>query len=424
MWLSTTTITPRVAGQGREVAVVDRCVGVLLRVEHPHQQVGELRRAGRPRGGGRPRWSRGRAGRAAPRLRASRGRGSPGSSIESRVVWWRGGMPEPLQQLLGALGAPHASGGPRRGRAPHADRGQLQAGQRVERRRLARAGRPGDARPRCGRPRAAAGRRRARRPPAPRPPRRRRAGPRAARGRREGLDPAAEVACPRVTSRGRPRARTSSSPSASAAARDGRRSDRAEARPGVRRRAHVFHPARAHAQRSGVSGSSPGRRAGRCIAPARLAAAPAPGPRARCGPARRALRTAWSPKTASSSFWPSTAEPPAMPASAPVTPEVWAKTTIISATDSPLTPKARNRAVLRLSAPSVRTMFSTSCCHSRTARSASRRRSREARPSSRPGVAEQPLARGQLAPRRPRPARPRPRRARGSASPGRTRRPR
>jgi hypothetical protein len=32
----------RVARLGREVAVVDRCVRVLLRVEHPHQQVGEL----------------------------------------------------------------------------------------------------------------------------------------------------------------------------------------------------------------------------------------------------------------------------------------------------------------------------------------------------------------------------------------------
>ena len=50
------------------------------------------------------------------------------------------------------------------------------------------------------------------------------------------------------------------------------------------------------------------------------------------------LRTAWSPKTASSSFCPSTAEPPAMPTSAPVSPAVWENTTTISATDSPLTP--------------------------------------------------------------------------------------
>ena len=71
-----------------------------------------------------------------------------------------------------------------------------------------------------------------------------------------------------------------------------------------------------------------------------------------------------------------------MPASAPVMPAVWAKTTTISATDSPLTPNARNRAVVRLSAPSLRTMSSTPCCHSRTARSASRRNSREARPRS------------------------------------------
>ena len=101
------------------------------------------------------------------------------------------------------------------------------------------------------------------------------------------------------------------------------------------------------------------------------------------------VRTAWSPKTASSSFWPTTAEPPAMPASAPVTPAVWAKTTIISATDRPLTPKARNRAVVRLSAPSVRTISSTSLCQSRTARSARRRRSRDARPRSSPDAGQQ-----------------------------------
>ena len=42
MWLSTTSITSGVARERLEVAVVDRGVGVLLRVEHPHQQVGEL----------------------------------------------------------------------------------------------------------------------------------------------------------------------------------------------------------------------------------------------------------------------------------------------------------------------------------------------------------------------------------------------
>ena len=81
-----------VAGQRREVAVVDRRVGVLLRVQHPDQQVGELRPAGPPRGGGRPRWSRGRAGRAGRRRRGDWSSRRV-SSIESRVTWCRGGMP-------------------------------------------------------------------------------------------------------------------------------------------------------------------------------------------------------------------------------------------------------------------------------------------------------------------------------------------
>ena len=112
------------------------------------------------------------------------------------------------------------------------------------------------------------------------------------------------------------------------------------------------------------------------------------------------VRTAWSPKTASSSFCPSTAEPPAMPASAPVTPAVCAKTTTISATESPLTPNARKRAVERLSAPSLRTMSRTSDCQSRTARSASRRKSREARPRSSPASVEQDLPGRHRLPRR------------------------
>ena len=47
---------------------------------------------------------------------------------------------EPLEELLGALAAPDAGGGPRGGRAADADGGELELGQRVERRRLARAG--------------------------------------------------------------------------------------------------------------------------------------------------------------------------------------------------------------------------------------------------------------------------------------------
>ena len=67
MWLRTTIITSVCGASGAQVAVVDGGVGVLLRVEHPHEQVGELAPAGRPRGGARPRSSRGRAGRAARR---------------------------------------------------------------------------------------------------------------------------------------------------------------------------------------------------------------------------------------------------------------------------------------------------------------------------------------------------------------------
>ena len=97
-----------------------------------------------------------------------------------------------------------------------------------------------------------------------------------------------------------------------------------------------------------------------------------------------------------------------MPTSAPVRPAVWANTTTISATDSPLTPKARNRAVLRLSAPSVRTISSTPCCQSRTARSASPAEvargpaevlagARRAGPCRRPATARTPSARSAAA---------------------------
>ena len=123
---------------------MDRGVGVLLRVEHPHQQVGELRPAGRPRGGGRPRWSRGRAGRAARRPSSSLVLAAAG--VEHRVA---GGLvprrdAEPLEQLVGALAPPDAGGRPRGRRAADADGRELEPGQRVERRGLARPGRAGD----------------------------------------------------------------------------------------------------------------------------------------------------------------------------------------------------------------------------------------------------------------------------------------
>ena len=41
-WLSTTSIARRVPGQGTQIAVVQRGVGVLLRVHDPHEQVDEL----------------------------------------------------------------------------------------------------------------------------------------------------------------------------------------------------------------------------------------------------------------------------------------------------------------------------------------------------------------------------------------------
>ena len=149
MWLSTTSMTPAWVAERREVAVVDRRVGVLLRVEHPHQQVGELHDpvdlevVGDLGGVVVGQVEQDHALHlVGPRRRPV---SSPEvSSIESRVVWWRGGMPSHSSSSCGTLGAPDAGRGPRRGRAAYADRGQLQAGQRVERRRLARSGRARD----------------------------------------------------------------------------------------------------------------------------------------------------------------------------------------------------------------------------------------------------------------------------------------
>ena len=53
------------------------------------------------------------------------------------------------------------------------------------------------------------------------------------------------------------------------------------------------------------------------------------------------LRTAWSPRTASSSFWLSAEAPPATAISPATSPPVCANTTIISISPRPLTPKAR-----------------------------------------------------------------------------------
>ena len=101
MWLSTTTITPRVRGQRGQVAVVDRGVGVLLRVEDPDEQVGELDEAVDLEVVRRPRWSRGRAGRAA---RRPRGRGRPGRS--------RGASPASSGAARGCRATPAGSAAP------------------------------------------------------------------------------------------------------------------------------------------------------------------------------------------------------------------------------------------------------------------------------------------------------------------------
>ena len=102
-------------------------------------------------------------------------------------------------------------------------------------------------------------------------------------------------------------------------------------------------------------------------------------------------------------------------------PPVWAKTTTISATASPLTPYARKRAVPRLSAPSVRTMLEHVLLP--VADRALGAAAEVARGAAEvlAGVREQRLAGGQTPARTRRRARRPPRRARGSASRARTR---
>ena len=126
----------------REVAVVDRGVGVLLRVQHPHQQVGQLhqpvdlevvRDLGRVVVG------------QVEQHHALQGVVLP-DGVQHRVA--RGLVArrdaEPLEQLVGALTAPHAGGRPRGRGTAYADRRELEAGQRVERGGLARPGGTGD----------------------------------------------------------------------------------------------------------------------------------------------------------------------------------------------------------------------------------------------------------------------------------------
>ena len=93
------------------------------------------------------------------------------------------------------------------------------------------------------------------------------------------------------------------------------------------------------------------------------------------------LRTASSPKIASSSRWATTADPPAIPASAPESPPVWTKTSIMRATETPLTPRAMNLARERLFIPSPATSSMTSPCQSRMTRSTRSSKSGCTRPS-------------------------------------------
>ena len=122
---------------------MDRRVGVLLRVEHPHQQVGELDQPVDLEVVGD---LGGVVVGQVEQHDAVAARWSSRAGVEHRVahdlVARRDA--EPLEQLVGAVAAPHAGGGPRRRRAAYADRGQLEPGQRVERRGLAGPGGAGD----------------------------------------------------------------------------------------------------------------------------------------------------------------------------------------------------------------------------------------------------------------------------------------
>ena len=133
MWLRATIITSRVRGQRPEEAVVDRGVGVLLRVEHPDQQVGQLDQpldleVVRDLGGvvvGQVEQDQPSRSRVRGRCRAS----------SRAVTWCRFGMPSQSSSSR-AVGAPGAGRGPRRGRPAYPDRGELEPGQGVEQRGL------------------------------------------------------------------------------------------------------------------------------------------------------------------------------------------------------------------------------------------------------------------------------------------------
>ena len=112
-----------VTGERHQVAVVHRGVGVLLRVEHPHQDVDQRRPADRPRAGAPAARCRGRAGRAAParpvpaRAGAGAGAGPRASRAAGRSRRPRPRPPSPTRwrgRRRWSAAAPRACSPPRR----------------------------------------------------------------------------------------------------------------------------------------------------------------------------------------------------------------------------------------------------------------------------------------------------------------------
>ncbi len=80
-----------VVGQGPQIPVVQRRVGVLLRIDHPDDDVGRARPGGPSPGGGRSPWSRGREDPAGSGPSSSSSVGNPASE-PPRMTRCRGGM--------------------------------------------------------------------------------------------------------------------------------------------------------------------------------------------------------------------------------------------------------------------------------------------------------------------------------------------
>ncbi len=131
-----------VGGERSEVAVVDRGVGVLLRIEDPHEQVRQLHQPVHLQVVGD---LGGVVVRQVEEYDAVQ-RAVLAARVEHRVAGDpvpRGDV-EPVEQVRGVVGTPDTGRRPGRGRAAHPDRGELQSRQRVEGRGLARAGGTGD----------------------------------------------------------------------------------------------------------------------------------------------------------------------------------------------------------------------------------------------------------------------------------------